>query len=55
MNARIHAAVVIARRQAQETVLSPGLYITLTLGLLLGWFLVNGFASSMIPAVSIPP
>jgi hypothetical protein len=47
MNARMHAAVVIARRQAQETFLSPGLYITLALGLLLGWFLVNGFASSI--------
>jgi hypothetical protein len=47
MNARMHAVVVIARRQAQETLLSPGLYITLALGLLLGWFLVNGFASSI--------
>ncbi len=47
MNTRMHAAVVIARRQAQETVLSPGLYVTLALGLLLGWFLVNGFASSI--------
>ena len=47
MNARMHAAAVIARRQAQETFLSPGLYITLTLGLLLGWVLVNGFASSI--------
>lgn len=47
MNDRMRAAVVIARRQAQETVLSPGLYITLALGLLLGWFLVNGFASSI--------
>jgi hypothetical protein len=43
----MHAAAVIARRQAQETLLSPGLYITLALGLLLGWFLVNGFASSI--------
>jgi hypothetical protein len=44
---RLHAALVIARRQVWETLLSPGLYITLALGLLLGWFLVNGFAASV--------
>lgn len=47
MSDRMHAAVVIARRQAHETILSPGLYITLALGLFLGWLLVNGFASSI--------
>ena len=45
--ARMHAAVVVARLQARETVLTPGLYITLAVGLVLGWFLVNGFASSI--------
>jgi len=44
---RIHAAAVIARRQIQETLLSPGLYVTLALGLLLGAFLVRGFAASI--------
>jgi hypothetical protein len=47
MKRRLHAALVIARRQAFETLLSPGLYVTLTLGLLLGFFLVSGFAASI--------
>ena len=47
MNRRFHAAVVIARRQAFETLLAPGLYVTLALGLLLGFFLVTGFAASV--------
>jgi len=47
MNRRLHAALVIARRQAFETLLSPGLYVTLALGLLLGFFLVSGFAASI--------
>jgi hypothetical protein len=47
MKRRLHAAAVIARRQAFETLLSPGLYVTLALGLLLGFFLVAGFASSI--------
>ncbi len=47
MKRRLHAALVIARRQAFETLLSPGLYVTLALGLLLGFFLVNGFAASI--------
>jgi hypothetical protein len=44
---RIHAAAVIARRQIQETLLSPGFYITLALGLLLGLVLVRGFAAGI--------
>jgi hypothetical protein len=47
MRERLHAALVIARRQAFETLLSPGLYVTLALGLLLGFFLVSGFTSSV--------
>ena len=47
MKRRLHAAAVIARRQALETLLSPGLYITLALGLVLGFFLVDGFAASI--------
>jgi hypothetical protein len=47
MRPRLHAALVIARRQAFETLLAPGLYVTLALGLLAGFFLVSGFASSI--------
>ncbi|MGO9309328.1 MAG: hypothetical protein ACLQDL_09940 [Spirochaetia bacterium] len=47
MRRRLHAALVIARRQAFETLLAPGLYVTLALGLLLGFFLVSGFAASI--------
>jgi hypothetical protein len=47
MKGRLHAALVIARRQAFETLLSPGLYVTLALGLLLGFFLVASFAASI--------
>ncbi len=47
MNRRMHAALVIARRQAFETLLAPGLYVTLALGMLIGFFLVSGFAASV--------
>jgi len=47
MRERLHAALVIARRQAFETLLSPGLYVTLAFGLVLGALLVTGFASSI--------
>jgi hypothetical protein len=47
MRERLHAALVIARCQAFETLLAPGLYVTLALGLLLGFFLVNGFMASI--------
>ncbi len=47
MTGRLHAAFVIARRQAFETILAPGLYVTVALGLLLGWFLASGFAVSI--------
>jgi hypothetical protein len=47
MSARLHASAVIARRQAFETLLSPGLYVTLAAGLLMGFFLVSGFTASV--------
>jgi hypothetical protein len=47
MSARLHASAVIARRQAFETLLSPGLYVTLAAGLVMGFFLVSGFSTSI--------
>jgi hypothetical protein len=43
VNARMHAARVIAQRQVLETLISPGFYLTLAAGLFLGYALVNGF------------
>ena len=47
MRDRLHAALVIARCQALETLLAPGLYVTLALGLLAGFFLVSGFTAAI--------
>ncbi len=47
MNLRIHAAKVIAKRRIFETLISPGYYIALTIGLLLGYFLIAGFVDSI--------
>ncbi len=47
MRDRLHAALVIARCQALETLLAPGLYVTLALGLLVGFILVNGFTAAI--------
>ena len=47
MKATMRAALVIARRQAFETFLAPGLYVTTSLGLLLGFLLVSGFTRSI--------
>ncbi len=47
MNPRIHAAKVIAKRRIFETLISPGYYIALTIGLLLGYFLITGFVNSI--------
>jgi len=47
MSRRLRAAAVIARRQGFETLLSPGLYVTLAAGLMLGYFLVAGFTASI--------
>jgi len=45
MNRRFRSALVIARRQALETLLSPGYYISLSAGLALGFYLVRSFAA----------
>lgn len=47
MNERMHAARVIAQRQILETLISPGFYITLALGLFLGYAMVNGFVRAV--------
>ena len=47
MNRRLRSALVIAKRQALETLLSPGLYISLSAGLALGFYLVKSFAASV--------
>ncbi len=47
MNERLNATGVIARRKILETLISPGFYIALTIGLLLGYFLVAGFVRSV--------
>ncbi len=47
MNYRLHATRVIARRRIQELLLSPGFYVAASLGLLLAYFLVSGFARSV--------
>lgn len=47
MSDRLHAAVVMARRQAFETLLSPALYVTLSAGMLIGYFLVAGFTRAI--------
>jgi hypothetical protein len=47
MNYRLHATRVIARRRLQELLLSPGYYVAVSLGLLLAYLLVSGFAHSV--------
>ncbi len=47
MNYRINATRAIAKRKIFETFISPGFYIALSIGLLLGYFLVNGFVGSI--------
>ncbi len=47
MNYRLHATRVIARRRIQELLLSPGYYVAASLGLLLAYLLVSGFARSV--------
>jgi len=47
VNARMHAARVIAQRQILETLISPGFYITLAVGLFLGYTMVNGFVRAV--------
>jgi len=47
MRDRMHAARVIARTQLVESLLSPGLYVSLTAGLVIGWLLCAGFARAV--------
>lgn len=47
MSTRIHAARVIARRGIFETIISPGYYLALSIGLLLGYSLITGFVKSV--------
>lgn len=47
MNDRIHAGRVIASRKLLEAVVTSGYYLALTVGLLLGLYLVSAFADSI--------
>jgi hypothetical protein len=44
---RIHAAFVIASRQALETFLAPAFYVTLAIGMALGYFTVSSFTRAI--------
>jgi hypothetical protein len=47
MSDRAHAARVVARTQLVESLLSPGLYVSLSAGLVVGWLLCAGFARAV--------
>ena len=47
MSPRLRATAVIARRRILETVISPGWYVALTIGLLLAYLLVAGFVRAI--------
>jgi ABC-type transport system involved in multi-copper enzyme maturation permease subunit len=47
MHERVHAMRVVARTQLKESLLSPGLYVALSLGLVIGWLLCSGFVQSI--------
>ena len=47
MNHQLHATAVIARRRILETVISPGYYVALTIGLVLAHLLVAGFVRTV--------
>jgi len=47
MKDRAHAVAVIAKRRIYETFISPGFYVTLALGLLLGYLLIRGFVRAI--------
>jgi hypothetical protein len=47
MNERTRATAVIARRRIQETLIGPGFYVAMAIGLLLSYFLVSGFVRSI--------
>ncbi len=44
---RWHATMTLSKRRIFETFISPALYIAITLGLVLGYFLVSGFVSAV--------
>ncbi len=47
MNEKVHAVSVIASRRLYETVISPGYYIAVSVGMALAALLVTGFARSI--------
>ncbi|OHD67580.1 MAG: hypothetical protein A2177_12480 [Spirochaetes bacterium RBG_13_68_11] len=47
MSARLRVALVIGRRQANESLLSPGFYLMTTIAISLGCFLVAGFTTAI--------
>lgn len=47
MNEKVHAVSVVASRRLYETLISPGYYIALSVGLAVTALLVTGFASSI--------
>ena len=47
MSPRLRATAVIARRRILETVISPGWYVAVTIGLLLAYLLVAGFVRAI--------
>ncbi len=47
MNHTLHAVKTIAARRVRETFITPGFYITVTIGLIIGHLLVFGYASSV--------
>jgi hypothetical protein len=47
MRDRMHAARVVARTQVVESMLSPGLYVALSAGFIIGWLLCTDFARAV--------
>ena len=47
MNYRWHAIATIGRRRIFETFISPSFYVAMSVGLLIGYFLVSGFVGAV--------
>ncbi len=47
MSERMHATRILARRRIQETVIGPGLYLAMTVGLILAAALIVGFVRAV--------
>jgi ABC-type transport system involved in multi-copper enzyme maturation permease subunit len=47
MRERLHAMKVVARTQLTESLLSPGVYVALAIGMGIGWLLCAGFVRSV--------